>query len=197
MRKPAGSVPCNRLLAIAFDPAVAGEGFAPGRAETNRRLEAAMVALDSSTTMLAQLGHSEAPARIKTLTRRYHVFAERLSTLVAIGASSQAALELGKSQRPGGVQAMLNAEFDKADLDYGLESGTVAEGGHRRDGRRDPGAPGRVLDPVPSLRASQTTQRPQRDDRRVDRYWLGQPPQAVRRDGPEDRHDRRGANRDR
>ena len=69
------------------------------------------------------------------LTTRYYALADRLSTLVADNASGQAALELGASQRPGGVQAELNAAFDRADLDYGREatrSRNVATSGRSR-----------------------------------------------------------------
>ena len=56
------------------------------------------------------------------LTRRYYAFTDRLAQLVAIDASGKAALELGESQRPGGVQAELTAEFDRADLGYGADA---------------------------------------------------------------------------
>jgi diguanylate cyclase (GGDEF)-like protein len=110
------------LLAIAFDPAVAGKADVPGRAETQRQLKIARQVLDGSIATLAHLGHSDAPARIDRLMKRSNTFADQLSVLVADGASRQAALELGKSQRPGGVQAELNAEFDQADLDYGRDA---------------------------------------------------------------------------
>jgi diguanylate cyclase (GGDEF)-like protein len=110
------------LIQVAFDPAVAGKADVPGRTETKVRLTQAKSVLSSSVATLARLGHSDAPGRIDKLTKRYYAFADRLSVLVADGASRQAALELGKSQRPGGVQADLNAEFDQADLDYGRDA---------------------------------------------------------------------------
>ena len=112
----------GKLIQVAFDPAVAGKGGAPGRGETRIRLSRAKSVLSGSLATLDRLGHSGAPTRIATLTNQYYAFADRLSVLVADGASSQAALELGKSQRPGGIQASLNAEFDQADLDYGRKA---------------------------------------------------------------------------
>ena len=110
------------LISIAFDPAVAGKANIPGRELTKLRLEGARAALDASTATLSRLGHSDAPARIDFLTTRYYAFADHLSALVARGASGQAALELGRSQRPGGVQAELTAEFDHADVAYGHDA---------------------------------------------------------------------------
>jgi diguanylate cyclase (GGDEF)-like protein len=110
------------FISIAFDPAVAGKGNVPGRAQTMIRMAKARQVLNGSTATLARLGHSVAPARIERLTERYYTFANHLSVLVADGATGQAALELGKSQRPGGIQAELNAEFDRADLDYGRDA---------------------------------------------------------------------------
>ena len=112
----------SALIQVAFDPAVAGVGNAPGRAQTEARLRAAKTVLSSSIATLGRLGHSRAPERIGGLTARYYAFADRLSLLVADGASTQAALALGASQRPGGIQAQLNAEFNQADLDYGHEA---------------------------------------------------------------------------
>jgi diguanylate cyclase (GGDEF)-like protein len=110
------------LLAIAFQPAVTGGASAPGRAETAQRLKAAGALLDASTATLARLGNSDAPAKIKVLTTQYQTLAGRLAVMVAQGKSQQAVVELGASQRPGGVQAALNAEFDQADLNYGIEA---------------------------------------------------------------------------
>ncbi len=110
------------LIQVAFDPAVAGKNDAPARAETKIRLAGAKKVLDGSVATLASLGHSHEPARIKLLTNRYYALADRLSLLVANNASGQAALELGASQRPGGVQAELNQAFDRADLDYRAEA---------------------------------------------------------------------------
>jgi diguanylate cyclase (GGDEF)-like protein len=110
------------LLQIAFDPAVAGKGNAPGLTVTRMRLEQAKHVLDGSTATLKRLGHSTAPATIEKLTGSYYTFAQSLSALVARGAGTQAALELGKSQRPGGIEAQLTAEFDQADLAYGHDA---------------------------------------------------------------------------
>jgi diguanylate cyclase (GGDEF)-like protein len=110
------------LIQVAFDPAVAGTNDAPARAETKVRLAGAKKVLDGSVATLASLGHSSEPARIKLLTTRYYALADRLSMLVARNASGPAALELGASQRPGGVQAELNQAFDRADRDYRAEA---------------------------------------------------------------------------
>jgi diguanylate cyclase (GGDEF)-like protein len=110
------------LIQIAFDPAVAGSQNAPGRAETRVRLAQAKSVLSASVATLSRLGHSDEPGRISALTTRYYALADRLSELVAANASGRAALELGASQRPGGVQAELNAAFDRADLDYAHEA---------------------------------------------------------------------------
>jgi diguanylate cyclase (GGDEF)-like protein len=117
------------LIQIAFDPAVAGKDNVPGLTLTRVRLDAAMHVLNDSTATLERLGHSSAPARIEKLTGRYYVFAKHLSTLVAKGASRQAALELGAGQRPGGIEAQLNTALTQADLAYGrnaTRSRTVA-----------------------------------------------------------------------
>ena len=117
------------LIQIAFDPAVAGKGNIPGIAVTRVRLQAAKRVLDGSTSTLERLGHSTAPARIERLTGRYYALAQHLSTLVANGRSGQAALELGAGRTPGGIEAQLNSELNRADLAYGrnaTRSRTVA-----------------------------------------------------------------------
>ena len=110
------------LLSIAFDPAVASSSSVPRRAETKARLRKAAGVLDASVATLESLGHSDAPATIGLLTERYYAFTDRLATLVADNAGAKAALELGRSQQPGGIQARLNAEFSRADIDYGREA---------------------------------------------------------------------------
>ena len=110
------------LISIAFDPAVASAANVPRRAETKVRLREAARVLDTSVKTLERLGHSDAPVTIGLLTERYYAFTDRLSTLVANGDSIKAALEYGKSQQPGGIQAQLSAEFSRADLDYGRQA---------------------------------------------------------------------------
>ena len=110
------------LISIAFDPAVAAGANVPARAETRARLREAAGTLDASVAILERLGHSDAPATIGLLTQRYYAFADRLSEQVANGDSGEAALALGTSQQPGGIQAQLNAEFSRADLDYGRDA---------------------------------------------------------------------------
>ena len=117
------------LIQIAFDPATATKDNVPGPTVTRARLEAAKRLLDGSTATLERLGHSSAPARIEKLTGRYYAFAQHLSLLVARGSGSQAALELGKARTPGGIQTVLDAELNHADLAYGrnaTRSRTVA-----------------------------------------------------------------------
>ncbi len=108
------------LLAIAFDPAVAGAVSAPARQK--ERLDAAKRTLSGSVATLAALGNSDAPARIGALSRDYFAFIDRLSALVGDGAPAQAALELGKSQQPGGLESLLALEYVRADAAYGADA---------------------------------------------------------------------------
>ena len=62
------------------------------------------------------------PAKLALLTKRYYALADRLSSMVANGESLAAALELGKSQQPGGATAQLDAALIEADLHYGQEA---------------------------------------------------------------------------
>ena len=110
------------LISIAFDPAVASAANVPRRAETKVRLREAARVLDASVKTLERLGHSDAPVTIGLLTERYYAFTDRLSTRVANGDGIKAALELGKSQQPGGIQAQLSAELSRADVDYGRQA---------------------------------------------------------------------------
>ncbi|MDP9244854.1 MAG: diguanylate cyclase, partial [Chloroflexota bacterium] len=50
-----------------------------------------------------------------------------LSALVARRATTPAALQLGASERPGGIQFKLGAEFDRADLGYGADAARSRE----------------------------------------------------------------------
>ena len=110
------------LLAIAFDPAVAAATSAPVPAQTAARMADAKRAIDTSVATLSSLGHSNAPARIGALSRSYFTFIDRISALVAGGASQQAAKELGASQVPGGLEAQLASEFQRADEGYGADA---------------------------------------------------------------------------
>jgi diguanylate cyclase (GGDEF)-like protein len=110
----------SSLLAVAFSPAIAPS--APRPAETARQLAGAKSVYLDSLDRLAALGRSDEPARIETTSARYFAFIDHLSTLVARGATTQAALQLGASERPGGIQFVLAAEFDRADVGYGNDA---------------------------------------------------------------------------
>jgi diguanylate cyclase (GGDEF)-like protein len=110
----------SALLAIAFSPAITPS--APRPAETAKQLAGAKLAYLDSLARLTALGRSDEPARIEATSTSYFAFIDHLSVLVASGATTQAALQLGASQRPGGIQFALAAEFDRADLGYGNDA---------------------------------------------------------------------------
>jgi diguanylate cyclase (GGDEF)-like protein len=119
----------NALVQIAFNPATSGKTHTPLPAETAKQLAQAKRAIDASLATLSGLGTSDRPARIELLTERNYRFVDHVSALVAGGHSQEAALLLGRSNRPGGVEAQLNAELGAADTRYGAaaaESRTVA-----------------------------------------------------------------------
>ena len=108
------------ILAVAFSPAITPA--APRPQETASQLARAKAVYRDSLAELAAVGHSDEPARIEAVSGRYFGFIDHLSALVARDATTQAALQLGASGRPGGIQFRLNAEFDRADLHYGAEA---------------------------------------------------------------------------
>jgi diguanylate cyclase (GGDEF)-like protein len=110
------------LLAVAFDPAVTATSSTPAPAQTKVRLAAAKAAFSRSLATLSRLGNSGAPGRIGALGTSYFAFADKLSGLVAAGKPRQAALELGASQQPGGLDARLANEFERADAQYGADA---------------------------------------------------------------------------
>jgi diguanylate cyclase (GGDEF)-like protein len=112
----------STLIGVAFSPATAGTSRAPGSAQTTLRMNAAERVLDGSLATLVQLGHSTAPGAIEALIQRDYVYVAHLSTLVATGRSREAALAWGASQRPGGLDYKLAAEFTKADNAYGVDA---------------------------------------------------------------------------
>ena len=137
--------------------------------------------LNRSNNELAAVGHSDAPARIAVLIPQYYALVDRLAALVATGKSGPAALLLGDSEQPGGIEAKLIAELHNADSTYGVQasqSKTVASlvtisaigflliafsiAFHHSDPRS-------------------TAQPPRRDHRRA--HGARQPPEAVRRHG--------------
>ncbi|MDP9258650.1 MAG: GGDEF domain-containing protein [Actinomycetota bacterium] len=110
------------ILAVAFNPAIAGANDVPARKQTAERLATAKGVYNSSLATLATLGQSDAPERIALSSARYFKLIDRLAVLVAKGATRQAALELGQSERPTGVEATLQAEFERADQSYGAQA---------------------------------------------------------------------------
>jgi diguanylate cyclase (GGDEF)-like protein len=113
MRNQEGAV-----LAVAFAAATTRAAAVPAQ-ERISRMDGAKSRLDQSLATLRQLGDGAAPRRIAALKTEDFAFLDRLSLLVARGASRQAALELGASQQPTGVRGRLAAEFDRADVSYG------------------------------------------------------------------------------
>jgi diguanylate cyclase (GGDEF)-like protein len=100
---------------------------APRPQQTARQLAEAKLAYLASVAKLAALGHSDEPARIQAASGRYFQFIDQLSALVARRATTQAALQLGRSGRPGGILFRLEAEFDQADLGYGADAARSRE----------------------------------------------------------------------
>ncbi len=110
------------VISVAFEPATGAGSATPSPAETRARLRAAQGPVDASVAALAAIGHSDAPAKIALLTKRFYALADRLSVLVGNGESTEAALEFGKAQQPAGVQGQLNTALNLADLHYGQEA---------------------------------------------------------------------------
>ncbi|MEY2518022.1 MAG: hypothetical protein QOJ89_5386, partial [bacterium] len=108
------------LLAVAFSPAITPG--APRPQQTAVQLAEAKGTYRSSLTKLAILGRSDEPTRIQATSRRYFEFIDHLSALVARRAITQAALQLGASERPGGIRFALDAEFDRADVAYAADA---------------------------------------------------------------------------
>jgi diguanylate cyclase (GGDEF)-like protein len=110
----------SSLLAVAFSPAIVPD--APHPEQTAAQLAQAKQTYRNSLMKLAVLGHSDEPTRIQATSQVYFKFVEHLSALVARRASTQAALQLGASERPGGIQFALEAEFDRADVGYAADA---------------------------------------------------------------------------
>jgi diguanylate cyclase (GGDEF)-like protein len=110
------------LLAIAFNPATAGTGHAPTAAQTAVQLTGAKRAYNDSLATLARLGNSDAPTRIQAASGRYFALIDHLSALVAANHSGPAALALGQSEQPGGVETRLNTELTRANVTYGADA---------------------------------------------------------------------------
>jgi diguanylate cyclase (GGDEF)-like protein len=115
----------DALPAIAFSPAITPT--APRPAQTAQQLAQAKATYRNSLRELTVIGHSDEPARILATSGQYFEFVDHLSALVARRATTQAALQLGASERPGGIQFKLEAEFDRADLGYGADAARSRE----------------------------------------------------------------------
>jgi diguanylate cyclase (GGDEF)-like protein len=115
----------SSLLAIAFSPALTPGAAHP--AQTAEQLARAKQAYLHSVTQLASLVHNGEPARIVAASGRYFALIDHLSALVARQATTQAALQLGASERSGGIQFKLDAELDRADLAYGADAARSRE----------------------------------------------------------------------
>lgn len=113
------------VLAVAFSPAIAPTALRA--TETARQLARAKASYRDSLAKLVAIGHSSEPARIQAASGRYFEFIDHLSALVARGATTQAASELGASERPGGMYFGLAAEFDRADIGYGADAARSRE----------------------------------------------------------------------
>ncbi len=113
------------LLAIAFSPAISP--IAAPSQQTARQLTQAKLAYQESLVTLTAIGQSDEPARIRATSGAYFAFIDHLSALVGRKASNQAALQLGASERPGGIQYRLAAEFDRADVEYGRDASRSRE----------------------------------------------------------------------
>jgi diguanylate cyclase (GGDEF)-like protein len=119
----------GNLLAIAFNPALAASNTTPSQSQTGPEMRKAKLVFNNSLATLTALGHSGTPVQIEVLSRRYSHFIDQTQVLVANGNSRQAAVNLGKAEQPGGIQAQLTSAFDHADDRYGanaVESRTAA-----------------------------------------------------------------------
>jgi diguanylate cyclase (GGDEF)-like protein len=110
------------LLAIAFNPATARSGQVPRPAQTAAHLEGAKAVYNASLATLQGLGDSAAPASIRAASGRYFSLIDQLSELVAAGKSRPAALQLGRSEQPGGAESLLSTELQRADVAYGSDA---------------------------------------------------------------------------
>jgi hypothetical protein len=115
----------SSLLAVAFSPAITPG--APYPEQTAKQLAQAKRTYRNSLTQLGALGHSGESARIQATSKRYFDFIDHLSALVARRASAQAAVQLGASERPGGIQFALEAEFNRADVGYAFDAARSRE----------------------------------------------------------------------
>ncbi|MDX6544695.1 MAG: hypothetical protein QOG02_469 [Gaiellales bacterium] len=112
----------GNLLAIAFNPALAAKSSTPNQVQTGPEMSKAKLVFNNSLATLKGLGHSGTPVQIDVLSREYFRFIDQTVILVGNGNSAQAAMNLGKAEQPGGIQAQLTAAFDQADDRYGANA---------------------------------------------------------------------------
>ncbi len=110
----------SSLLTVAFSPAITPGAAHP--AQTAEQLARAKQVYLGSVARLARFGENGEPAQIGAASERYFAFIDHLSALVARRATTKAALQLGASERSGGILFTLSAEFDEADLAYGVDA---------------------------------------------------------------------------
>ena len=109
----------GQVLALAFKPATGNTAhLASNQARTAIEIVQAKAVFNESLAKLDALGNSGAPTKIQTLIQSDFKFLDRISVLVGRDNSRKAALELGKSESPGGTRARLAEAFDQADADY-------------------------------------------------------------------------------
>jgi diguanylate cyclase (GGDEF)-like protein len=117
------------LLQTAFDPATVAKSDVPDQLQTKLRLAQEKSVFNASLATLARLDHGGTPAQIAVTGRQHFRFVDQLSALVAANHSARAALELGKSHQPGGIEARLDTALARANARYGsaaTQSRTVA-----------------------------------------------------------------------
>jgi diguanylate cyclase (GGDEF)-like protein len=112
----------GNLLAIAFNPALAAKSSTPNQVQTGPEMSKAKLVFNNSLATLKGLGHSGTPVQIDVLSREYFRFIDQTVILVGNGNSAQAAMNLGKAEQPGGIQAQLTEAFDQADDRYGANA---------------------------------------------------------------------------
>jgi diguanylate cyclase (GGDEF)-like protein len=107
------------LVSVAFSQAITGT---TDPQSTARRLAQAKLAFSRTVARLATVGGADERSRIQAVGVRYFRFIDHVTALVSAGAGVQAALEYGQNQLPGGADAALAGELDRADARYGADA---------------------------------------------------------------------------
>jgi diguanylate cyclase (GGDEF)-like protein len=110
------------LLQIAFAPATTHVIDATQTQKTKAELQGAKTLLNRSTVRLAHVGQGDEPERIAALIPPYYALVDRLAALVATGKSGPAALLLGNSGLPGGIEGKLIAELQNAHVGFDVQA---------------------------------------------------------------------------